>query len=108
MRSAKPILFPTKTLGNGETCRRLQDGEAFKCPWCGLPMRPHDGPSAVVHCVPCQRSVDLWYHEPQVMKAEVTPYAPEMVVVDARTLEPIDPDAVWIESKEKEDEKRQG
>ena len=89
--------YPTKTLGIGESCRKLKPNEAFKCPWCGRPMQPHDGPWAVVHCVPCQRSIDLWYDEPQVMQAEVEPHKPEQILVDPKTLTPVDPETVWTD-----------
>jgi len=62
-------------------------------------MRPHDGPWAIVHCPPCQQSVDLWYDEPQVVEAEVEPYKPDLVGVDPETLEFVD--LTWLKDKER-------
>ena len=36
-------------------------------------MRPHDGPWAVVHCVKCEKSCDLWYEQPETVEVETAP-----------------------------------
>lgn len=41
-------------------------------------MRPHDGPFAMVHCLDCNQSCDLWYESPaEIFVAEApAPYDP--------------------------------
>lgn len=58
--------------------KQLSAGKAYACPKCGKPMRPHDGPWDVVHCVSCQLSVDLWYETPSVIDTEeaIIPFKP--------------------------------
>ncbi len=39
------------------------EGKAYACPYCGKPLTPHDGPWDILHCFPCQKSIDLWWAE---------------------------------------------
>ena len=62
--------------------------KVYLCPECKQPMRPHDGPWDIVHCVPCQKSCDLWYEQPEFVEMATTPHAynpyHDMVVVHLR------------------------
>jgi hypothetical protein len=59
---------------------------AYLCPKCRDVMRPHDGPWAVVHCIKCQHSCDLWYDTPETVEVEAAPepYKPTLLVVQVR------------------------
>lgn len=54
----------------------LPEGKAYACPKCGQPMNPHDSPWDVLHCLPCNSSVDLWYD-------------PKPIIIDASTPVPV-------------------
>lgn len=51
-------------------------GKAYACPHCGRPLTPHDGPWDVLHCFPCNRSVDLWYDAPPALIDAPPPESP--------------------------------
>lgn len=59
-------------------------GFAYACPSCRQPLRPHDGPWDIYHCLPCNRSVDLYRDpEPDLIRVAVDPepYNPHQHVV---------------------------
>lgn len=47
--------------------------KAYACPLCGQPMRKIKGPYAVVYCLPCDRTVDLWYVTPKEIEVDEAP-----------------------------------
>lgn len=56
--------------------KTLPEGKAYACPKCEQPMNPHNGPWDVLHCLPCNSSIDLWHD-------------PKPVIIDAPTPVPV-------------------
>lgn len=47
----------------------LPVGKAYACPKCGKPLVPEKGPWDILHCYPCNDSVDLWHDKtPEIIE----------------------------------------
>lgn len=56
------ILLYIKPNNQKYTSRTLPNNQAYACPKCECAMQP-DKSWDVLHCWPCQLSVDLWYDQ---------------------------------------------